>query len=148
MCYRIEQAEGRRSRPDLEFGLFVGQPFRLQPAFSRLPRCAASFSGFAVQWREDAKPKNCDRRSVPLREPPERRLQARLPAPPGWPTALKTRWHGTVQVWVCLTACLLPLIPARAADDPVAPILRVDGVAIVSLRPATRLGVAWIVPVA
>src|ERR1035441_5495833 len=62
--------------------------------------------------------------------------------------ALKTCWHGMIQVWVCLTACLLPLIWARAADDPVAPILRVDGVAIVSLRPATRVGEEWFVPLA
>ena len=62
--------------------------------------------------------------------------------------ALRTRWHGMIPLWICLTASLLPPIPARAAGDPVAPILRVDGVAIISLRPATRVGVEWFVPLA
>ena len=53
-----------------------------------------------------------------------------------------------IPLWICLTASLLPLIRARAADDPMAPILRVDGVAIVSLRPATRVGEEWFVPLA
>ena len=41
-------------RSDLEFGLFVGQPFRLQPA-SRLSRCATSFSDSDARWLEHTK---------------------------------------------------------------------------------------------
>ena len=49
-------------------------------------------------------------------------------------------------VGLCLTLLLFSPGGAGAADDPQAPILRVDGVAIVSMRPAVRVGEQWFVP--
>jgi hypothetical protein len=52
--------------------------------------------------------------------------------------------HATVPAIVFLAVSLSAL--ARTADDAMAPTIRVDGVAVVSLRPATRVGEEWFVP--
>ena len=61
------------------FAALWGSQSWLQPAFSRLVRRLTNFSGFPSRYLHDITPKQrCDRQCS---EPPERRLQARLPAP-------------------------------------------------------------------
>ena len=82
LCLADNLACRRPFRPPFRLWPFVGRTFRLQPAFSRLPRNPHEFLGLRRATLEGHEAGETLRSPV-LRvcEPPERRLQARLPAP-------------------------------------------------------------------